>query len=313
MTQPYHDPYWPRANAWLTREGTAPKVGLQRGLLKVLGIPVTLGSITPSSCDLAPQAIRQALSRFSTYDLNHERDLLNLKVEDLGDLPLAKTSVADAKDPIVAAVREALKDATAALVILGGDNSLTRPACLGMEPQIKDCGLLTLDAHLDLRHLENGLLNGNPVRALLEDGLPGTNIVQIGLQSFSNSAAYHQIAKDAGITVVPVESIAAKGIENVVRRALEMLADRCKSIYVDLDLDVMDRVFAPSPGGSRPGGITPLQLRNAAYECGLHPKVRVVDIVELDPTRDVNDVTALAAASCLLSFASGVLGRQETI
>ena len=306
-TQLHHDPYWPRAHAWLAGKGIAPNA---HGLLRVLGVPVTLGSITPSACDLAPAAIRQALARFSTYDLHHERDLAELNVEDLGDLPLARTSVEGSKEPIVTAVREARKNADA-VVILGGDNSLTRPGCIGTEARLEDCGLLTLDAHLDLRHLENGLLNGNPVRALLEDGLPGENIVQIGLQSFSNSAAYHQVAHDAKITVVPVERIAERGIEDVLQEALALLAVRCKSIYVDLDLDVLDRAFAPSPGGSRPGGITPLELRIAAYHCGLSPKVRVMDIVELDPTRDINDVTALEAAACLLSFASGVLGRTQ--
>lgn len=308
MIKLHYDPHWPRASAWLDGENSGANAGPR---LKVLGVPVTLGAITPGGYDLAPQAIRQALARFSTYDLNHERDLAGLRVEDLGDLPLANTSVADARNPILTAVRSALDDADA-LLILGGDNSLTRPACLGTEERISDCGLLTLDAHLDLRHLEAGLLNGNPVRALLEDGLPGANIVQIGLQSFSNSAEYHRIAREAGITNITVERIAERGITHVVQEALALLAVRCKSIYVDLDLDVMDRAFAPSPGGARPGGITPLELRIAAYQCGLAPKVRVMDIVELDPHRDINDVTALTAAACLLSFASGVLGRSQS-
>ena len=61
------------------------------------------------------------------------------------------------------------------------------------------CGLLTIDAHLDLRSLDGGLSNGNPVRALLADGLPGGQIVQVGLQSFANSAAYAEVAREAGI------------------------------------------------------------------------------------------------------------------
>ena len=46
---------------------------------------------------------------------------------------------------------------------------------------------MTLDAHLDLRDLEGGQTNSNPIRGLLEDGLPGHNIVQIGIQAFVNS------------------------------------------------------------------------------------------------------------------------------
>lgn len=306
MSHLHEDKHWPRAHAWLAGESASPA----RGLLRVLGAPLTLGSITPGRCDLAPKAIRDALMRYSTYDVAHGQDVRALKVEDLGDLPLAELQIEAAQQPIEDAVREALAQADA-VVLLGGDNSITRPALRGMHGNLKQCGLLTLDAHLDLRTLEGGLRNGNPVRALLKDGLPGENIVQIGIQSFANSAAYIQVAENAGISVVPVEQVAEEGVERIVERALHELEHKVDVIYVDLDLDVMDRAFAPATAGARPGGLTPLDVRRAAYLCGLHPKVRIMDLVEMDPTRDSNDITALAAAACLLSFASGVLGRLQ--
>lgn len=306
MSHLHEDKHWPRAHAWLAGESASPA----RGLLRVLGAPLTLGSITPGRCDLAPKAIRDALMRFSTYDVAHAQDVRALKVEDLGDLPLAELQIEAAQQPIEDAVREALAQADA-VVLLGGDNSITRPALRGMHGNLKQCGLLTLDAHLDLRTLEGGLRNGNPVRALLKDGLPGENIVQIGIQSFANSAAYFQVAENAGISVVSVEQVAEEGVERIVERALHELEHKVDVIYVDLDLDVMDRAFAPATAGARPGGLTPLDVRRAAYLCGLHPKVRIMDLVEMDPTRDSNGITALAAAACLLSFASGVLGRLQ--
>lgn len=304
MTQLHEDKHWPRAHAWLVGDYARSA----KGLLRVLGIPLTLGSITPSRCDLAPRAIRDALMRFSTYDVAHRRDVRELRVEDGGDLPLAQSTVEGAQKPIEQAVSDAVASADA-LVLLGGDNSITRPALRGMSNDLKKCGLLTIDAHLDLRTLEGGLRNGNPVRALLADGLPADNILQIGIQSFANSAEYFQIAQDAGITVVPVEQVAEHGIETVVERALRELSRKVDAIYVDLDLDVMDRAFAPATAGARPGGLTPLDIRRAAYLCGAHPKVKAMDLVEIDPTRDSNDITAMAAAACLLSFASGLLER----
>jgi len=304
VTQLHEDKYWPRAHAWLAGDYAHSATGL----LRVLGVPLTLGSITPSRCDLAPKAIRDALIRFSTYDVVHGRDVRELKLEDGGDLPLAQSTVEDAQEPIVQAVRDAVRSADA-VVLLGGDNSITRPALRGMSDDLKKCGLLTIDAHLDLRTLEGGLRNGNPVRALLADGLPGENIVQVGIQSFANSAAYFRVAEDAGITVIPVEQVAERGMETVVERVLRELSHKVDAIYVDLDLDVMDRAFAPATAGARPGGLTPLDIRRAAYLFGAHSKVRVMDLVEIDPTRDSNDITALAAAACLLSFASGLLER----
>lgn len=290
------DPHWPRASEWLRGGGAA------RPCLSVLGVPLHLGSITPGRCDLAPAAIRAALERFSTWDFELSRDLRELPVRDLGDLPLAGARPEEALAPVAQAVREA----AGRMVLLGGDNSLTRPACHGLGP-LHTCGLLTFDAHLDLRSLEGGLTNGNPVRALLADGMPGSQIVQIGIQSFANSPDYARVARDAGIRVIGVDEVRALGIEAVASTALSHLSRRANAIYVDLDLDVLDRAFAPAAPGSRPGGLAPWEVRRAARVCGRHPKVRAMDLVEMDPSRDIADTTALTAAACLLAFASGVL------
>src|SRR5579864_2132974 len=298
------DPNWPRASAWLSGAHDADPACR----LAVLGAPLRLGSITPGRSDLAPTAVRAILARLSTYDLEFDRDLRRIAATDLGDLDLADRTPEAALEPLAAAVRSALSNADA-VVLLGGDNSVTRPGCHGMSNQLEHCGLVTLDAHLDLRDLTPALSNGNPVRALLADGLPGANIVQIGIQSFANSRAYFEVARDAGIKVVSVAEVRAMSIEKAVEEALDGLDEQVEKIYVDLDLDVLDRAFAPATPGSRPGGLTPAELRTAARLCGAHPKVRVLDLVEIDPTKDVAESTAFAAGLCLLAFASGLLGR----
>ena len=298
------DPNWPRASAWLAGTHSADPACR----LAVLGAPVRLGSITPGRTDLAPAAVRSILDRMSTYDLESDRDLNRVAASDRGDVALADIAPADALVPLAAAVRGALAEADA-LALLGGDNSITRPGCHGMCSELSRAGLLTLDAHLDLRDLNPELTNGNPVRALLADGLPGANVVQIGIQPFANSRAYLEVAREAGIKVVSVSEAHARGIGMVVEEALDLLDETVDAIYVDLDLDVLDRVFAPATPGSRPGGLTPAEVRTAARLCGAHPKVRVLDLVEIDPTKDVAEATVFAAALCLLSFASGLLGR----
>ena len=144
----------------------------------------------------------------------------------------------------------------------------------------------------------------------LADGLPGQNIVQIGIQPFANSQAYAQVANDAGVTVVTMSQIRAHGVERLLTESLDDLSERVENIYVDLDIDSLDRVFAPATPGSRPGGLTPYELRRVAWLCGAHPLVRAIDLVEVDPTQDVADATVMATASCLLSFASGLLARN---
>lgn len=287
----------------------------------MVGIPIRLGSLSGGRFDLAPEAIRQAESRFSAHDpwsAAAVYDLRRIVAEDHGDLEgAAEMKPDEAFDSVRRAVGVALEDEVGriresrAVVVLGGDNSITRPGAHAIAAPLDRVGLLTLDAHHDLRDTAQGLNNGNPVRALLADGLAGENIVQIGIQPFANSIRYADVAREAGITVVPVEEARSRGVEVVVREALDELAFRVDAIYVDLDLDVLDRAFAPACPGSRPGGLAPWEVQVAARRCGEHPKVRAMDLVEIDPTKDVADITVLAAASFLLSFAAGLASRNK--
>jgi formiminoglutamase len=305
MTPRPEDPNWPRASAWLSGE-CLPAAATRLG---VLGIPLRLGSITPGRCDLAPPAIRAALDRYSTFDFELACDVRGVAARDLGDWDVSGLRPEGAFRPVADAVQTALRRLDA-LALLGGDNSITRPGCHGLDPELSSCALLTLDAHLDLRDL-GALTNGNPVRALLTDGIPGSNIAQVGIQSFANSPAYAEVARQAGVTVVTVEQVRARGIAEVIAQQLEILAGRAEAIYVDFDLDVLDRGSAPAAPGSRPGGLLPWEVRAAARICGAHPKVRVMDLVEIDPEQDVAGVTSLTAAACLLSFAAGLLARPR--
>ncbi|MGH2692913.1 MAG: arginase family protein, partial [Actinomycetota bacterium] len=214
----------------------------------------------------------------------------------------------EALDGIAGAVGGSLPHSDAVL-LLGGDNSITRPGVRGLGHDLDRIGLLTLDAHHDLRNTKGGLTNGNPVRALLEDGLPGTNVVQIGIQPFANSEAYAEVASKAGITVITADDVREEGILESVGKGLLRLAE-LDAIYVDLDVDVLDRAFAPASPGSRPGGLTPGDLQRAARLCGEDPKVRAIDIVEVDPERDVAEATVLTAASLVLAFAAGLARRN---
>jgi formiminoglutamase len=288
-----------------------------------VAVPMRLGSISGGRFDLAPEAIRGAMDRFVAHAAGEPSRIGELGVrleehEDMNDV--ASMAPADAFDRIRRHVGVAIEDDVGrsrpdrAVVVLGGDNSITRPGvhAAAAHAGLDRAGLLTIDAHHDLRDTDDGLSNGNPVRALLEDGLPGANVVQIGVQPLANPGPSEGVARDAGIEVVTADQARARSTEGVVAQALRDLSERCEAIYVDLDVDVLDRAFAPACPGSRPGGLHPAEVQAAVRRCGAHPKVRAMDIVEIDPTRDVGDVTVLAGASFLLAFASGVATRSPS-
>ena len=281
------DPLWPRASAWLA--ASAPQARLA-----VVGVPLSRTSISPSGAHTTPAALRAALARYPTFHAGLGVDLP--PVRDLGDLDVAGH---DGEQALTIDLSDLDADL---LVLLGGDNALTRPAMRSRLP-LPSSGLLTLDAHHDVRATHAGWTNGTPVRGLLTDGLPGAHVVQVGIGDLTNSRAYREFCDREGIRVVGMS--AARPTGEVVRSALDQLAATCTDLYVDLDVDVVDRTFVPGCPGARPGGLYPADLLAAAVEAGRHPRVRIVDVVEVDATADPTGVTVDLAAMCLLSVAAG--------
>lgn len=290
---------WFSAADLLTSDAAAP--------VALLGAPLGLGSITPGRCDLAPATIRAAMKRMSTYDLEHGTDLSSLRVFDAGDAPLAGLFPAEALAPIIAKLAP-LAERHALTILLGGNNAVTRPAVHALDPTLQRVGLLTLDAHFDLRDTDCGLTNGNPVQALLEDGMPGAHIAQIGLLPFANTKKAHDKAKAAGILVYDALHWREHGVF-AVEEAVERLAARVEVIHVDCDIDAIERGCMPGAPGARPGGTTPQDFFDATRFLCAHPKVRSIDLTEFDPSLDVADISALTAARWVCEALAGFTRR----
>ena len=286
---------WPNLSELLLDETANVPVAL-------LGAPLAAGSVTPGTCDAAPALIRQTLSRIGRYDVEIGRELFT-PMADRGDLPLEGLSIEDATPLIRDAIRTS--SATHRLTLLvGGNNAITRPAVLGLGLPVKRVGLITLDAHFDMRPLDDGLSNGNPVRALMEDGLPGGNIAQIGLASFANTAEMHRDALAAGNLVVTAESVRQQGIRRSAERALRHM-NHCDAIVVDCDIDVIDRAQMPGAPGARPGGMAVWDFYWAVRRLASEPRVRVIDLTEWDPSLDETDLSALTAARWVAECLAG--------
>jgi formiminoglutamase len=286
---------WPNLSDLISNDSNAP-VGL-------VGAPLATGSVTPGRCDLAPDLLRQTLRRIGRYDIETKREL-STSINDRGDADLAGLTIEQATGPIRDAVAASASQHTLTLLV-GGNNAVTRPGVLGLGVSLDRVGLITLDAHFDMRDLHHGLSNGNPVRALIEDGLPGANIAQIGLASFANSRAMHEDALAAGNLVVTMAEVRRDGITKAIERALDHVG-QCDAILVDCDIDVIDRSQFPGAPGARPGGMAVHDFFAAVRRLASDPHVRIIDLTEWDPPLDPTDLSALTAArwvaECLAGF-----------
>jgi arginase family enzyme len=291
---------WPNLSELLVEGDAAVPIGL-------VGAPLAAGSVTPGACDKAPKLLRKTLKRIGRYDIEIGRSIFT-PIRDRGDLSLNGLTIEQATAPIRDAVAASVRDHALTLVA-GGNNAITRPALLGLGIPLAHVGLITLDAHFDMRELEDGLSNGNPVRALIEDGLPGKNIAQVGLASFANTEKMHRDALSAGNLVISREEVRRDGIQKCVELAIAHMS-HADAIVLDCDIDVIDRAQMPGAPGARPGGIDVTEFFWAVRRIAGDHRVRVIDLTEWDPSLDSTDLSALTAARWLAECVAGFEDRS---
>jgi formiminoglutamase len=296
------DPLWPRAANWLAHPDALEASIADLG---VLGVPAHRTSITPTNAHKTPAAVRDALLRYSTYSASHDLDVSELRALDLGDIEAPDGPEGEQRtcDAVAAAAGRCRF-----LIALGGDNSLTYSVMSGLfAPQLSAGGLITIDAHHDLR---DGISNGSPVRRLLEAGLPGANVVQIGIADFSNSAAYARRAREAGITVISRSALRGADLETVAAHALDIAGAGGRPVFVDVDVDVCDRAAVPGCPSAAPGGISADELRQLVFALARDSRVAGVDIAGIDASIDAPDGrTVRLAALLVLEAAAGLALR----
>jgi formiminoglutamase len=288
------DPLWPRAGGWPEPDGALD--------VALLGVPAWRTSLSATGAHATPAAVRDALRRFSPAVLGSAPlDLAEaLRIADAGDV--AEPDGPEGEDRVRTRVARLAADARI-VIALGGDNSLTYAVAQGADAG----GLITLDAHFDLR---DGTSNGSPVRRLVEAGLDPRRIVQIGIADFANSAAYARRAAEWGITVIGVDDLRRRDPADVVAEALEVAGAGPGGIHVDIDVDVCDRSVAPGCPASLPGGLAAHELRALVRALAGSSDVSSADIVEVDATADAPDGrTVRLAALCVLELLAGVAKR----
>lgn len=290
----FRDPDFVRAADWLARAPSDPA-------LVVLGAPFGGGSISRARCDLTPAAIRRTLGSFSVWSSDRAISLEPLHALDAGDVE-PDTDVEKTQQRIAEAVGYLHLETGAPVALLGGDNSVTAGGARGVEAD----GLLTFDAHHDCRDPAHGVTNGSVVRQLVEGGL--NNVVQIGIHGFANAEAHARWAQEHKIHIVPGHLVRDGGVGRAVEAGLRFLGG-AKRIWVDFDMDVLDRAFAPGAPAAMPGGLNPDELEEAAFLLGRDSRIVGIDITEVDPERDHAEITVRAACAVLLSFCTGVASR----
>ena len=254
----------------------------------LIGLPTDIHSSFLRGCAKAPALIRQAL--FSPRgNAASERGLelgAEIALNDCGDLVLMETPEDDVR------IREAISATLAAGAVpiaLGGDHAVSYPILQAVAARHGPVDMLHFDAHPDLYDELDGdrRSHASPFARIMEDGL-ARRLVQVGIRTLNK----HQRAQAARFGVEQVE------MRDVGRGGLSFE----RPLYISIDMDGFDPAFAPGVSHHEPGGLTPRYVIDLLL--ALETPLLGADVVEYNPTRDINGVTAVLAAKLVKELAA---------
>lgn len=297
-----NDPRDPRASELLQR-GDSPVTGK----IALLGLPFDSSIPSRTGARLGPRAFREALPSLTTFD--GITDLADTRVTDLGDLDLPSTSVRLAHEKVQQA-SSMIFDTKAFPFFIGGDNGLTGAILRGLaqaQPEL-ELGLIVIDAHYDVREYddEDSLSSGTPYRRALE--LPichGDRTVIVGTRAFANSSYYDRWLRERGVGTIPVDEFDERPAVDIARELVADLESRSSALFLSIDIDAVTAGEAPGSSAAAPGGLRSREIIRFVREVARSKKLIGVDLSELSPPWDVQNMTAKLAARLFLEVIAG--------
>ncbi|MFI6603595.1 agmatinase [Nonomuraea sp. NPDC050536] len=284
----------------------------------ILGAPYDGGTSYRAGARFGPGAIRQACY------LDHDGSrpslalgvdgLLDLQVKDAGDVMMFSGDGQAAH----AALEQAVHTIAAAgkiPLVLGGDHSIALPNVTGVARAVGwgRVSIMHFDAHADTGDSSFGSLvgHGQPMRRLIESGAArGDRFLQIGLRGYWPGPETLRWMADQRMRAYEMTEVVERGLDACLAEASAVALDDCDGVYLSIDIDVVDPGMAPGTGTPEPGGLTSRELLDAVRRLSYELPIVGVEVVEVAPSHDHADVTAMLGSRVVLEALSGFARQQ---
>ncbi len=264
--------------------------------VSVIGIPLDENSSFMEGASGAPSKIRD--SYFSPASNFFTEELVNLeKISNFYDMGDIKFSSSEDKFIRIYDDLYELYQSGHRVISLGGDHSITWPALQAASKIYSNLTILHFDAHPDLydNFLNNPFSHASPFARIMENKL-ANKLVQVGIRTMNT----HQKEQADRFNVQVYDMITLeKGFSFKFNGP----------VYISLDLDVLDPAYAPGLSHYEPGGMNIRDVLQIIQK--VNAPVIGADIVELNPERDINGITAMTAAKFLKEIAGKMIQTQD--
>jgi agmatinase len=232
-------------------------------------------------------------------------DREQIRIFDGGDLPTAPDTPEQNRHAIATATRNILASG-AVPILLGGDDSVPIPFFTAFE-DIGKLTILQIDAHLDWKDQRDGLMHTFSSTMRRASEMPWVDrIVQVGLRGIGGSGLPElTCARDWGSRIFTARDVRDRGLDAV----LDAIEDDAQCV-ITIDCDGLDPSIIPGVILPQPGGLSYFDVIDLIAGVASKARIAGVDMVELVPERDVNNIGALCAAR-IICHAIGCIGRQK--
>lgn len=270
----------------------------------ICGVPYDFGVSNRPGARFGPAAIRTASRMLVDGDHPyHWVNPLSLRLTDLGNLALVQGDILGSL-----ALIEQQYDNIDHPITLGGDHTISLPILRALAKRHGPVGLVHFDAHVDTwpdNYSGTPFGHGNPFYHAIEEGLVDPErMVQIGIRSPVRKEVYDWTL-NKGVYIWTAEEVHEMGTDicDIAEHIFKVMTEAESPVYLTMDIDVLDPAFAPGTGTPEIGGLNSWQVQTILRKLNGINFVGM-DLVEVSPSYDVSEITALAGATFVWEYLS---------
>lgn len=244
----------------------------------------------------SPDIIRKSLAGLP-YNFDTKK-----KIYDFGNIILEGQDLESARKQQAECVSELIRN-NYFPIVLGGGHETAFGDFLGVSRNFENIGIINIDAHFDIRIPVEHSTSGTPFFEMAQYAQTNGrdfNYFVIGIQPTGNTAALFQRAEELGVETVLADEVHTD--LNFGLRKLEDYIQKQDAIYLSLDLDVLDAAFAPGVSAPCVNGLTVFQVKSLLKTAFQFGKIKLFEVVEMNPQYDIDSRTAKAAAHFVSIF-----------
>ncbi|MBT5021801.1 arginase family protein [Candidatus Woesearchaeota archaeon] len=257
-------------------------------MTKIIKIPFSKGGLGKTEgCELGPDKIVSVLKGLGLNEKGYKAQFsFDLVDVDQNDIELTNSNIfSKVLDVVVSGGKN---------ILLGGDHSITYSAFKAVAAKNPGCGLVIFDAHPDCENDFNPPTHEDFLKVLVNEGIVDpSRVILVGVRSWDGKEK--EFLDSMKIRYFSMKQIKLTGVSEVCDTVTETIRG-WNSVYVSIDIDCVDPAHAPGTGYCEPGGLSSRDLIYFLQRLRLLRNIKMIDLVEINPEKDVNGMTVVLGA-----------------